>query len=345
MDIDILARQLKMERLRRGWTLQQASDLTRISITMLKMLEQKNFKRIGGQHTVEMLLRSYSNAFGQEGPCPGSAPADRLQTDGRGPDGRKPQSGPYLRPLLAAGLIIAVIAGLGLVYYEYGTRLISFGKPTPEARIENRTGEPKIEQNAVVPGNTEKNTASPGEQPLAVGPTGPDNRPDQPKTEENPLGVSIEEGHASTPGEQSRAAGAVREQMEPSGKENTGRDEQPGLPSASEDAVNKPQEQSGTEVAPGSAPACAPSIGAAHQLEMEAAQKTWIQVTIDGIKPQSELLQPGERRKWKVLKKADLVIGNRGGVELKWDGRPVDLGGSTARVIRLSLTDSGIVLK
>jgi len=334
-----------MERLRRGWTLKQVSDLTRISITVLKLLEEQRFKRIGEQRTVEMLLRTYANAFGDEGLFSSSFPGGRPGRGALQRDSTKLRSGQYLLPILAASLIVAVIAGLGLFHYKYGTWLVSSEKPIPEARIENRTDRPETVENIVAPGAAEKNTLAGGER-LAVGPTGDENREDEQKVEKANTALSGEEANISSPSEQSPAVGRVQtEQQEASANEDAGRDRRPASTSASDHAATVSKEQPGSEAAPNAPTANARSGGAPHRLEMEAAQKTWIQVTIDGIKPRSELLQPGERRSWNAFERAELVIGNRGGVQLKWDGRPVELGGGTARVIKLSLTDSGIVLK
>ena len=84
MDAEVLAEQVKMERLRRGWTLEQISDLTRISITVLRLIEEKRFEKIGGKRTVEMLLRAYSNALGDKEPAFESFSANGASIEGGG---------------------------------------------------------------------------------------------------------------------------------------------------------------------------------------------------------------------------------------------------------------------
>lgn len=340
MDIDIFARQLRMERLQRGWTLKQVSDLTRISITVIKLLEEGSFEKIGGEHTVEMLLRNYSKALGDEGPSLGSIPAAQS-----GSGGLSGLSGSYLFTFLAAGLIVAVvIAALGLVYHKFGTGAVSSNAPIPDARIEVPADRSRIDQSNLALEDAKKKELSKGEEPMAVSPAGTEKHADELGV--NNLAPGGEQGNTAVPGGKSAAAGPAREeQQESSAKEDAVLDGKPGSASTSENEAFVPEEKSGSGVAQSLAASKTRSIDVSHLLEMNAAQKTWIQVTVDGIKPESELLQPGDRRKWKASKKVDLVIGNRGGVQLRWDGQPVELGGKTARVIRLSLSDSGVVLK
>lgn len=57
---------LKIERLRRGWTLQDASDRSRINITVLRALESGKTSELGSPLTVEALVSRYSAALGVE---------------------------------------------------------------------------------------------------------------------------------------------------------------------------------------------------------------------------------------------------------------------------------------
>lgn len=294
-----------MERLRRGWTLQQVSDLTRISITVLKLLEEKNFEKIGRERSVEMLLRTYSNALEEEGPFkPFSESGDRKM------DRRKPRSGTYLPFILATGLLIVIIAGVGLLYHE--TRIMSFYKPAPETRTENRLEQPKIEQSKVAPGAAEKTGASPGaERPIA--------------------GAAQKELPAESVKNE-----PVQNEVLPAPA---------AAPAPAQEASEPRTSPPGREAARSPATAGTQPTEAFHLMEIQATQKAWVQVSIDGKKPESELLDPGATRKWKALKRIEMVIGNRGGVQLEWDGKPVALGSGKNRVVTVSLSDSGIVVK
>ena len=74
-----------------------------------------------------------------------------------------------------------------------------------------------------------------------------------------------------------------------------------------------------------------------HHLEIQADQRTWVQVVVDEGNAESELFQPGETGEWKPMERARVVIGNGGGVRIKWDGKPVEISAKTGRVVRLTL--------
>lgn len=84
--------------------------------------------------------------------------------------------------------------------------------------------------------------------------------------------------------------------------------------------------------------AAAPSMEK-HQFGVEATQKTWVQVTMDDKSTQNAMLEPGEMREWEAEKSVKIVIGNAGGVRMKWDGRPVEIPAKPGSVIRFSLPD------
>lgn len=124
-------------------------------------------------------------------------------------------------------------------------------------------------------------------------------------------------------------------------------------PAAREEPAEPQPPAAGTEAAPmpdpvpqqvaaASAPARDDLI---HRLDIQADQQTWIQVTVDGKHTESELLQPGQRREWKARENVRVVVGNGGGVRLKWDGKPVDISREPRRVIRLTLPDAGQAAK
>ena len=80
-----------------------------------------------------------------------------------------------------------------------------------------------------------------------------------------------------------------------------------------------------------------------HQLIVEASQKTWVQVTTDDKNTQNAMLEPGDKREWEAEKTMRIVVGNAGGVAMKWDGHPVDLQAKPGSVIRFSLPDQRYV--
>jgi cytoskeleton protein RodZ len=80
-----------------------------------------------------------------------------------------------------------------------------------------------------------------------------------------------------------------------------------------------------------------------HQLTVEASLKTWVQVTTDDKNTLNVMLEPGDKRQWEAEKTMRIVVGNAGGVRMKWDGRPVDLQAKPGSVVRFSLPDQRYV--
>jgi cytoskeletal protein RodZ len=74
-----------------------------------------------------------------------------------------------------------------------------------------------------------------------------------------------------------------------------------------------------------------------HQFEIEAVQSSWVEVRCDGRRSEGVLLQAGEKREWQVTQELQILVGNAGGVRMKWDGSAVNLGGRPGQVLRFKL--------
>ena len=100
---------LKIERLRRGWTLQDASDRSRINITVLRALESGKTSELGSPLTVEALVSRYSAALGVE----------TRQCEGLPLKAEKPAGGSrallHMMYGLAIGAVLAAVC-LGIVF-------------------------------------------------------------------------------------------------------------------------------------------------------------------------------------------------------------------------------------
>jgi cytoskeleton protein RodZ len=77
-----------------------------------------------------------------------------------------------------------------------------------------------------------------------------------------------------------------------------------------------------------------------HRLEVDAARKCWVRVTIDGKNVHEETLEPGDKRTWDAREKIDVILGNAEGTSLKWDGQPVKMGASKGGVLRVKLPET-----
>jgi hypothetical protein len=74
-----------------------------------------------------------------------------------------------------------------------------------------------------------------------------------------------------------------------------------------------------------------------HILEMEAVQDAWVQVKTDNRRTYGELLKAGEKRKWEASRSMQIVLGNAGGVRMKWDGAPLGPVGKPGEPVRFEL--------
>lgn len=76
-----------------------------------------------------------------------------------------------------------------------------------------------------------------------------------------------------------------------------------------------------------------------NRFTVQADRKVWIQIKIDGQKTRSEMLYPGDRREWVAAKSLEVVIGDAGGVQMKWNGQPLEAPHVAGRVLRFRLPD------
>lgn len=85
-------------------------------------------------------------------------------------------------------------------------------------------------------------------------------------------------------------------------------------------------------------------VGVAEKKQVfsvDAEQKTWIQVKIDNKAAQEALLQPGEKREWEAEESIQVVVGNAGGVRMKWNGSALNIPGRPGSVLRFRLPEQG----
>ena len=58
-----------------------------------------------------------------------------------------------------------------------------------------------------------------------------------------------------------------------------------------------------------------------NKFAVEAHDKVWIQVKIDDKETRSAMLHPGDRKEWAADKVLQVVVGNAGGIHMKWNGQ------------------------
>ncbi len=323
---------LKMERLRRGWTLQDASDRTRINLTVLKALESGKTAQMGSAASVEALVAKYRAALGME----------ESRCEERPPQTEKPagRSRAILHVLFGV-CIGALLVALCLDAFSRKSIHSAKSSGVNPAASSARKPTPASAAVATKAPEAKKKTAAVSALPSASG------KPSEPASKEaTPASTAGKEKTRSTEGLQAKPPAAKKTIPAAEGGA-TGLTAPVGAPvSAGNDKHGPVASTSSSAPAPENVSSATASkqplrVGTSpHSLQVSAESKTWMQVTLDGRKTESVLLQPGQSREWSAAKKVYLIVGNAGGVNVLWDGKPVAMSKTPGRVIRMSLPEN-----
>ena len=77
-------------------------------------------------------------------------------------------------------------------------------------------------------------------------------------------------------------------------------------------------------------------------LSLSATERTWLSVTSEGKQIFSGFLQPGETKTLSGLEAARMKVGNAGGLEIRWNGKPVGPLGSSGQVRTIVFTPDNL---
>jgi transcriptional regulator with XRE-family HTH domain len=80
-------------------------------------------------------------------------------------------------------------------------------------------------------------------------------------------------------------------------------------------------------------------------LRVEALERTWLRIIIDGSREREYLLQPGEQLTWMARSDLELLVGNAGGIRLFLNDNPLKLLGQSGEVVRLKLPDPSLIFE
>jgi hypothetical protein len=118
----------------------------------------------------------------------------------------------------------------------------------------------------------------------------------------------------------------------------------PGPPAVSEpptSPVSTPPVAVPVEPEPSPEPVAAPPQGGVA-LEIQAQEKTWIQVTSDGNNMPGELLEPGMMRKFTAEMSLSLTVGNAAGLTMKLNDQAVKPLGKSGQVREIVITPENL---
>jgi cytoskeleton protein RodZ len=77
-------------------------------------------------------------------------------------------------------------------------------------------------------------------------------------------------------------------------------------------------------------------------LQLKAVEKTWMRIQVDGQPEQEMILKPGEGGSHLGAKQIRLLVGNAGGLDLVFNGRPLERFGKSGEVVTLTFTLQGV---
>lgn len=79
------------------------------------------------------------------------------------------------------------------------------------------------------------------------------------------------------------------------------------------------------------------------QVGIHTREQSWISTTIDGHEDVTETLDAGSERTFRGHKEIIIKVGNSGGVDLRFDGKKIDIGGKSGEVKTVTFGPQGIV--
>ena len=318
-----LAEFLKTERLNRNLTLEAVSERSGISISMLISLEAWDFQRFGASILIRNTIRAYCQALQIEAePLIGKfcSEIERYNIQDAGIR-RYGEQMKLLRkrrrmislPLLALFLIFAAVFYGGMWVSERRSQM--FAPPDTD----------RVFTQEEIPADLQERLAS-----------GPGARIDKPGPDWRKADEAIRNAEIHIMESEKAANGATEaENMGEQAGEASEKDLIPdsGAPahlafSNSTEAVADDGPVHGAEETPPS-----------NKFAVEADDKVWIQVRIDDKETRSAMLYPGDRREWSADKVLQVVIGNAGGVHMKWNEHPLEAPRDPGRVLRFRLPD------
>jgi hypothetical protein len=77
-------------------------------------------------------------------------------------------------------------------------------------------------------------------------------------------------------------------------------------------------------------------------LSLAATERTWLSITSGGKEVFSGVLQPGESKTLTGLEVARMKVGNAGGIEIQWNGKPVGPIGTSGQVKTILFTPDNL---
>ncbi|MFH0810548.1 MAG: RodZ domain-containing protein [Pseudomonadota bacterium] len=336
--METVGQYLKEEREKRGLSIEEINQRTRISLHVIEVLERGQTALLPPPVILRGFLKNYAKAldldptevltrYHQE---VGATPQKTLRMLQSVPEARRP--GLLLVGIIAAGVLVLLLL-----------LLLPRGNQTPAPLVESPAPAPVPAPTATLPApmppvgpmSPAQETLMPLQDspgPAAAGPT--------------PLGMP---SFPAAPAQATTATPtpAADSTTAPSAGQMP---KQPQTVKPNKQPVTNPPERAKPKPKPAEAPTTNPSsIGEAkspnspppapkrHVLGVSASRPTWLRVNRDGSLIKEYLLREGERLSLEAADRFHILVGNAGGVDLRLDGKPVGALGQLGEVVSLTL--------
>jgi len=318
-----LAEFLKAERLDRNLTLEAVSERSGISVNMLSSFEACDFERFGASLLIRNIVRSYCRALGIEAEplirkFSYEIEACNIQNEGIRRYGRHMKTLRKKRRMIGLPVFVLLLISAAIFYggtwvSERRSKLLA---PPDANRIFTQEEFPAELQERLAPGQNAGREKS---------------RADFWKANEAIRNAEILLGELETTAQGDPNAYDTRQQAARASKQGIQPDK--GTP-------DTPAFSNSTEAVADDKPASASDENRrGNKFAVEASDKVWIQVKIDDKEIMSTMLYPGDRREWAAGKSLQVVIGNAGGVLMKWNEQLLKAPREPGRVLRFRLPD------
>lgn len=314
-EMNEIAEYLKSERLRQGRTIPEVSEETRVSVKMLEALEEGRYEQIGTELLIKSFIRAYAASLGVDVSSFLEKHAREIASCDQQQEAIK-RFGRWSKNIYRKrkiGIFAVILIGIALFGVAYGVVWVWKMKEYHSASQSAKTsGYPQQDLPADLPEKSPESARTQVSQEAGQG------KVMLPAPSSSP---PLRGGEGSNP-----PASAAKPNEFPSGRSQ-------GAGVAPADVLTESSASAGRAF---------PETKN-HRFSVEADQKTWVQVTMDDKTTQNALLQPGEKREWDAEQGMRIVVGNAGGVRMKWNGKPVDVPAKSGSVIRFSLPDQRYV--
>ena len=299
-----LGANLRAERLARGISLEQISADTRISMNMLRAIEDGNTGQLPAPVLVKGFLRAYAKKIGLDP----EALVVQYQELTEEMDERQDAMEKFhrrLRPKSSSRKGLIFVLGLGLLL---GLTLLLWPSKHMQQGFQSPTSGEQTATTETSPKTAKKESFSETgqDQPGEVS----QQNLDLPKTptDQETARLDLTAEPPPSPPSESEVSAMWEGSVSPT-------------------AEYQPQ----TKI-----------LSPRYVLRAETVETTWLLITVDNSHEREYLLQPGEELTWQAISGYKLLIGNAAGIQLYLNGKPLKPLGESGRVVRLELPDPSL---